>query len=116
MTNIPPFSSHRWEFVAAKQTVIPGLLGAHLAGHGQAVVLAVLVVPLDVEVGEVDGDPPLGRCDYLPDAILVARVNVGEGGTGDGAVSRVYDAATSILTSPLIRVKLIADPEKSINF
>ena len=92
--------------------MIPGLLRAHLAGHGQAVVLAVLVVPLDVEVGEVDRDPPLGRRDDLPDAVLVARVNVREGGTGDCAVSRVYDAATSVLTSPLVRMKLIADPEK----
>ena len=66
-------------------------------------------------MGEVDGDPPLGRRDDLPDAVLVARVDVREGGTGDGAVGRVYDSATSILTSPLVRVKLIADPEKSIN-
>ena len=94
--------------------MIPRLLGAHLAGHGQAVILAVLVVPLDVEVGEVDGDPPLGRRDDLPDAVLVARVDVGEGWAGDGAVSCVYDAATSVLTSPLVRVKLIADPEKRL--
>ena len=94
--------------------MVPRLLGAHLAGHGQAVILAVLVVPLDVEVGEVDGDPPLGRRDDLPDAVLVARVDVGEGGAGDGAIGRVYDAATSVLTSPLVRVKLIADPEKRL--
>ena len=31
-----------------------------------------LVVALDVKVGEVDGDPPLGRRDDLPDAVLVA--------------------------------------------
>ena len=59
--------------------MVPRLLAAHLAGHGQAVILAVLVVPLDVEVGEVDGDPPLRRRDDLPDAVLVARVDVGEG-------------------------------------
>ena len=109
-----PSPSHRWELVAAKQAVIPCLLASHLAGHGKAVILAVLVVPLDVEVGEVDGDPPLRRRDDLPDAVLVARVDVGEGGTGDGAIGRVYDAATSVLTSPLVRVKLIADPEKRL--
>ena len=31
-----------------------------------------LVVSLDVKVGEVDGDSPLGRCNDLPDAVLVA--------------------------------------------
>ena len=30
-----------------------------------------LVVALDVKVGEVDGDPPLGRGNDLPDAVLV---------------------------------------------
>ena len=55
--------------------MVPGLLAAHLAGDGEAVVLAVLVVALDVEVGEVDGDPPLGRGNDLPDAVLVAVNN-----------------------------------------
>ena len=32
-----------------------------------------LVVSLDVKVGEVNGDPPLGRRDDLPDAVLVAE-------------------------------------------
>ena len=64
--------------------MVPGLLAAHLARDGEAVVLAVLVVALDVEVGEVDGDPPLGRGDDLPDAVLVARVDVGEGGAAIG--------------------------------
>ena len=61
------------KFVPTEQPVIPGLLGAHLAGDGQAVVLAVLVVALDIEVGEIDGDPernqtgsPLIICDPLP--------------------------------------------------
>ena len=76
--------SHRRELVSAEESVVPGLLGAHLAGDCEAVVLAVLVVPLDVEVGEVDGDPPLGRGDDLPDAVLVARVDVGEGGAAIG--------------------------------
>ena len=111
MTNILLFSSHRWKLVAAEQAVVPGLLRPHLAGDGEAVVLAVLVVPLDVEVGEVDGDPPLGRGDDLPDAVLVAWVDVGEGGTCDGPVGCVNNAATSVLTTPLIRVKLIANPE-----
>ena len=94
--------SHRRELVAAEESVVPGLLGAHLAGDCEAVVLAVLVVPLDVEVGEVDGDPPLGRGDDLPDAVLVARVDVGEGGARDGPVGGVYDAATRVLTPPLV--------------
>ena len=113
MTNILLFSSHRWKLIATKEAVVPGLLRPHLAGDGEAVVLAVLVVTLDVKVGEVDGDPPLGRGDDLPDAVLVARVDVGEGGTRDGPVSRVNDAATSVLTSPLVRVKLIANPENN---
>ena len=41
--------------------MVPGLLRAHLAGDGEAVVLAVLVVPLDIEVSEVDGDPDSGK-------------------------------------------------------
>ena len=48
--------SYRGKFVTTEQSMIPRLLGAHLAGHGQAVILAVLVVPLDVEMSEVDGD------------------------------------------------------------
>ena len=35
-------------------------------------------------MGEVNGDPPLGRRDDLPDAVLVARVDVGEGGAAIG--------------------------------
>ena len=113
MTNIPLFSSHRWKLVAAEQAVVPGLLRPHLAGDGEAVILAVLVVPLDVKVGEVDGDPPLGRGDDLPDAVLVAWVDVGEGGTRDCPVGCVNNAATSVLTTPLIRMKLIANPENN---
>ena len=37
--------------------MIASLLGAHLAGDGEAVVLAVLVVPLDIKVSEIDSDP-----------------------------------------------------------
>ena len=36
--------------------MVPGLLRAHLAGDGEAIVLAVLVVALDIEMSEVDGD------------------------------------------------------------
>ena len=77
-------ATDRGQLVAAEEAVVPGLLAPHLAGDGEAVVLAVLVVPLDVEVGEVDGDPPLRRRDDLPDAVLVARVDVGEGGAAIG--------------------------------
>ena len=90
--------------------MVPGLLGAHLAGDGEAVVLTVLVVALDVKVGEVDGDPPLGRGDDLPDAVLVAGVDVGEGGAGDGPVGSVDDATAGVLTSTFVRVKFITDP------
>ena len=90
--------------------MVPRLLRAHLAGDGEAVILAVLVVALDVKVSEVDGDPPLWRGDDLPDTVLVAGVDVGEGGTGDGAVGTVNDATTSILTSLLVRVKLVSNP------
>ena len=114
MTNILLFLSHRWKLVAAEQAVVPGLLRPHLAGDGEAVILTVLVVALNVKVGEVDGDPPLGRGDYLPDAVLVAGVDVGEGGAGDGPIGCVNNAATSVLTSPLVRVELIADPEKRL--
>ena len=47
-------------------------------------------------MGEVNGDPPLGRRNDLPDAVLVAGVDVREGGTGDGAVSCVYDSPACI--------------------
>ena len=77
-------ATDRGQLVAAEEAVVPGLLAPHLAGDGEAVVLAVLVVALDVEVGEVDGDPPLRRRDDLPDAVLVARVDVGEGGAAIG--------------------------------
>ena len=50
--------------------MVPCLLGAHLAGDGEAVVLAVLVVALDVKVGEVDRDAPLWRSQDLPHTIL----------------------------------------------
>ena len=82
--------------------MVPCLLGTHLAGDGQAVVLAVLVVALDVKVGEVDGDPPLGRGDDLPDAVLVAGVDVREGGAGDRTVGGVYDPSAGILTPPFV--------------
>ena len=77
-------ATDRGKLVAAEEAVVPGLLAPHLAGDGEAVVLAVLVVALDVEVCEVDGDPPLRRRDDLPDAVLVARVDVGEGGAAIG--------------------------------
>ena len=48
--------THWRQLVATEEPVVPGLLRAHLAGDGEAVVLAVLVVPLDVEMSEVDGD------------------------------------------------------------
>ena len=50
-------STYRWKFVPTEQPVVSRLLGAHLAGDGETVVLAVLVVTLDIEVSEVDGDP-----------------------------------------------------------
>ena len=76
--------------------MVPGLLAPHLAGDGEAVVLAVLVVALDVEVGEVDGDPPLGRGDDLPDTVLVAWVDVGEGGAVIGEGINQSDASTEV--------------------
>ena len=77
-------ATDRGQLVAAEEAVVSGFLAPHLAGDGEAVVLAVLVVALDVEVCEVDGDPPLRRRDDLPDAVLVARVDVGEGGAAIG--------------------------------
>ena len=53
--------------------------------------------------------PPLWGCNDLPDAILVAGVNVREGGTGDGPVVGVDDSSTGVLTAPFVRVELIAD-------
>ena len=89
-------ATDRGQLVAAEEAVVPGLLAAHLAGDGEAVVLAVLVVALDVEVGEVDGDPPLRRRDDLPDAVLVARVDVGEGGAVIGEGINQSDASTEV--------------------
>ena len=37
--------------------MVASLLRAHLAGDGQAVVLTVLVVALDIKVSEIDSDP-----------------------------------------------------------
>ena len=88
-------ATDRGQLVAAEEAVVPGLLAAHLAGDGEAVVLAVLVVALDVEVGEVDGDPPLRRRDDLPDAVLVARVDVGEGGAAIGEGTNQVSALRS---------------------
>ena len=53
--------------------------------------------------------PPLRRCDDLPDAVLVAGVNVREGGAGDGAVVGVNDPTTGVLAASLVRVKLVPD-------
>ena len=36
--------------------MVASLLGAHLAGDGETVVLAVLVVSLDVKMSEIDGN------------------------------------------------------------
>ena len=61
-------------------------------------------------MGEVDGDPPLGWGDDLPDAVLVAGVDVGEGGAGNGPVGSVNDATTRVLAPSLVRVQLVSDP------
>ena len=53
--------------------------------------------------------PPLRWCDDLPDAVLVAGVNVREGGAGDGPVVGVNDSSTGVLTASLVRVKLVPD-------
>ena len=54
------------------------------------------VAALQVEVGEVECDPVFGRRDQLPDAALVARVQVRERGGGDGAVLRLYCAPAGL--------------------
>ena len=43
-----------------------------------------LVVSLDVKVGEVNGDPPLGRRNDLPDAVLVAENKKDDNDVDDG--------------------------------
>ena len=43
-----------------------------------------LVVSLDVKVGEVNGDPPLGRRNDLPDAVLVAEIKKDDYDDDDG--------------------------------
>ena len=53
--------------------------------------------------------PPLWGCNDLPDAILVAGVNVREGGAGDGPVVGVDDSSTGVLAASLVGVKLVAD-------
>ena len=54
--------------------------------------------------------PPLGWSDDLPDAVLVAGVDVREGGTGDRPVGGVYDAPAGVLTPSLVRVELVTNP------
>ena len=54
------------------------------------------IVALDVEVGEVDGDPPLRRSDDLPDAVLVGRVQVRKRRRHDRTVGGVGEAAASV--------------------
>ena len=53
--------------------------------------------------------PPLGWGYDLPDAVLVAGVNVREGGAGDGAIVGVDDSSTGVLTASLIRMELVPD-------
>ena len=50
-------STYRWKFVPTEQPVVASLLGTHLTGDSEAVILTVLVVTLDIKVGEIDGDP-----------------------------------------------------------
>ena len=53
--------------------------------------------------------PPLwGRYDF-PDTVLVAGVNVREGGAGDRPIVGVDDSPTGVLAASLVRVKLVAD-------
>lgn len=40
------------------------------------------VIPLQVEVSEIQGNPVLRRCNDFPDAVLVRRIQVGERGRG----------------------------------
>ena len=47
-------------------------------------------------MGEVNGDPPLGRRDDLPDAVLVARVDVAEGRAAIGEGINQSDASTEV--------------------
>ena len=71
--------------------------------------LFCLVVALDIKMCEIDGNSPLWWGNDLPDTILVAWVNIWEGGTRDCTISRVNDSSTCILTSALIGVKFITD-------
>lgn len=60
------------------------------------IMIAIYVVAFNVEVREVDGDPPLRWGQDLPYAVLVGRVQVWEGGRRDCPVRRVDQATTSI--------------------
>uniref|UniRef100_A0A6B0VDP4 Uncharacterized protein n=1 Tax=Ixodes ricinus TaxID=34613 RepID=A0A6B0VDP4_IXORI len=94
---------------AAEEAVLAHRVVAHLAVDVHLVVLAVLVVSFEVEVGEVEGDAVLRRRHDLPDAVLVRRVQVRKGGTRDGAVRRLDHAAARVFALLAVRVELVAD-------
>lgn len=54
------------------------------------------VVALQVEVGKVEGDAVLGRCEDLPYAVFVARIQVREGRARYRPVRRIDQSSTSI--------------------
>lgn len=55
-----------------------------------------VVAAFQVEVGKVERDPVLRRGDYLPQAVLGRRVQVGERRGRDCTVRSVQHATTSI--------------------
>ena len=61
-----------------------------------------LVVSLDVKVGEVNGDPPLGRRNDLPDAVLVAENkkddNDDDDGDNDDEIGENYNDPSLIIS------------------
>ena len=57
--------------------------------------------------------PPLRWGYDLPDTVLVAGVNVREGGAGDGPVVGVDDSSTGVLAASLVGVKLVADTTRT---
>ena len=61
------------------------------------VLIFAYIVSFNVKVGKVDRDPPLRRCQDLPDAVLVGRVQFGERRGDDAAVGGVDPPSASIL-------------------
>ena len=66
------FFTHWRKLIATIKSMVSSLFRSHFWGYSKTVILTVLIVPLNIKVGEVDCNSPLWGCYDFPNAMFVA--------------------------------------------